>query len=295
MTFSSQLYQSMSTVLQKLPPQGLGIGFFVTATLLTMFRRSSLQLSSGRRLARTISTPRVLTDNMLKATTVESSANLNLPGTTASTSCSAQANAKCSVSCNREEMIRSYWLARDGEHEYLKEVLGEKALEWVKDRNEHCINYLGEPSTSPLYDKILSILDSNDKIPYLRKLNDLYYNFWQDKQNPRGLWRRITMESYLSNNPLWETVLDFDELGRQEGESWVYKGHTVYEPSEDEGSTRIVRTMMQLSRGGADAVVMREFDLEKKAFVPDSEYAFFVPESKSRVAWKTKYILLVGK
>ena len=175
----------------------------------------------------------------------------------------------------------------------MKEVLGDKALDWVKGRNEHSITSLGDPSKSPLYDKVLSILDSSDKIPYLRKINNMYYNFWQDKQNPRGLWRRTTMESYLTSSPQWETVLDFDELGRQEGESWVYKGHTVYEPPFSADSPRrIKRTMMQLSRGGADAVVLREFDLDLKDFV--KENAFFVPESKSRVAWKDADTLLIG-
>jgi len=56
----------------------------------------------------------------------------------------------------------------------------------------------------------------------------------------------------------------------------------------------ITRTMMQLSRGGADAVVMREFDLVNKRFVPDDQQPFFLPEAKSRVAWKSRDVLLVG-
>jgi hypothetical protein len=124
---------------------------------------------------------------------------------------------------DRGAEVRAHWATKEGEHDDLKEVLSDSALEWVKDRNAHCVAQLGDPNRSPLYNKVLSILDSNDKIPYLRKINDLYYNFWQDKQNPRGLWRRITMESYMSAHPQWETVLDFDELGRMEGESWVYK------------------------------------------------------------------------
>lgn len=186
--------------------------------------------------------------------------------------------------------IRAKWLERDGEHDYLKDVLGEKSLDWVKGRNVHSVAALGEPTESPLYNKVLSILDSSDKIPYLRKINDMYYNFWQDKANPRGLWRRTTMESYTSASPDWEIVLDFDALGKAEGESWVYKGHTVYEPPY--GTGKVERTMMQLSRGGADAVVLREFDLDSKAFVQDSP--FVVPESKSRVSWKSRDILFVG-
>ena len=197
-----------------------------------------------------------------------------------------------------EEAIRQHWIAKDGEHNFLKDVLGDEALGWVKQRNEHSIAQLGDPSESPLYDKVLSILDSSDKIPYLKKINDLYYNFWQDKANPRGLWRRISLDSYLSTSPNWEVVIDFDELGRAEGESWVYKGHTLYEPSPSsphqyKGKKEVERAMMHLSRGGADAVVLREFDLVKKAFVEQDP--FYVPEAKSSVVWKTRDILLVGR
>jgi prolyl oligopeptidase len=194
-----------------------------------------------------------------------------------------------------DNAIRAHWMAKDGEHDYLKEVLGDKALSWVKERNEHSVAHLGDPFKTRLYDKVLSILDSKDKIPYLRKINDLYYNFWQDKENPRGVWRRTTMESYLSKSPKWETVIDFDALGKAENESWVYKGHTIFEPDSVNGKMgRVTRTMMQLSRGGADAVVLREFDLDRKSFVSEAEDGFVVPESKSRVAWKSKDILLIG-
>lgn len=125
---------------------------------------------------------------------------------------------------DEQSAIRSHWLKRDQEHAYLKEVLGEDALTFVREQNRLCLSQFGDPSSTPLYAKILSILDSQEKIPYLRKYNDLYYNFWQDHSNPRGVWRRITMDSYLSSSPAWEVVIDFDELGRLEGESWVYKG-----------------------------------------------------------------------
>ncbi len=46
-----------------------------------------------------------------------------------------------------------------------------------------------------------------------------------------------------------------------------------------------------LSRGGADADVVREFDLEAKAFVKDG---FFLPEAKSSVGWLDADTLYVG-
>ena len=49
---------------------------------------------------------------------------------------------------------------------------------------------------------------------------------------------------------------------------------------------------MALSRGGADATVIREFDLNRKEFIVDN--GFILPEAKSRVAWQSRDLLLVG-
>ena len=94
----------------------------------------------------------------------------------------------------------------------------------------------------------------------LRNLGDRYYNFWQDEENPRGLWRRTTLEEYRKPAPDWEVVLDFDGLGRAEGERWVFAGAPGLVPGYD-------RALVCLSRGGADAVVVREFDLVARRFV----------------------------
>eukprot|EP01036_Dinobryon_divergens_P031474 gene31474-40875_t len=175
--------------------------------------------------------------------------------------------------------IREYWQSdeKESEHEYLKDVLGDKALEWVKSVNDHCLQLSGNPKDSLLYNKILSILDSKDKIPYITKIFEHYYNFWQDENHPR--------------DPEWEVVLDFDALGAAEGESWVYKGSKVYDVSEDQPDRLC---LIMLSRGGADAVVTREFDLKTLKFLSETDQGFVLPECKSRVSYKTRDILLIG-
>lgn len=186
-----------------------------------------------------------------------------------------------------------YWEGRDGEHAYLEEVMGKRALSWVEGSNSDCLQALGDPKEHPLYSEVLAILESKDKIAHVSKIGEHYYNFWLDENNTRGLWRRTTWESYMSKtgNVEWETVLDIDALGKQEGESWVYKGVTTCNLSDDETPTR---TLLRLSRGGSDATVVREFDLVTKKFVPESEGGFVMPEAKSRASWLTKDTLLVG-
>ena len=160
-------------------------------------------------------------------------------------------------------------------HLWLEEVAGEKPLAWVRERNARCVAALGEtPDFKTLETRILSILDSKEKIPFVTKIGDRYYNFWRDAANPKGVWRRTTLDEYRKPQPAWETVLDIDALAKAEGENWVWHGATVLEPED-----RLC--LVSLSRGGADADVVREFDLATKAFVPGG---FALPEAKSRVA-----------
>ena len=79
--------------------------------------------------------------------------------------------------------------------QWLEEVEGEEALEWVLEKNKQALATIGEPASKPLYDRMLSILESKEKIPYIgRVLNGLYYNFWEDETHVRGIWRRCTLD-----------------------------------------------------------------------------------------------------
>lgn len=169
---------------------------------------------------------------------------------------------------------------------WLEEVEGEKALEWVREQNKVSQAKLEAlPTFEKLRERILTILDSEEKIPYISKYGQWYYNFWQDKTHVRGIWRRTTLESYRTEKPEWETVLDLDVLAKEENENWVWKGADVFEPDYD-------RCLLYLSRGGSDANVMREFDLLTKTFIKDG---FFLPESKGWGTYRDKNSLSIGR
>src|SRR5262249_3838520 len=108
--------------------------------------------------------------------------------------------------------------------------------------------------------------------------------FWRDRNNPRGLWRRTTLEEYRKPMPHWEVVLDLDALAKQEAENWVWHGAQALRP-------KYKLALISLSRGGADAEVVREFDLETKAFVSGGST---LSEAKSRVAWRGPDSIFVG-
>ena len=125
------------------------------------------------------------------------------------------------------------WELYDGQHSYLEAVDSDDALGWVKSRNQHVLSTLGNPEANALYTRVLSILNSKDKIPHVDKIGDWYYNFWQDERNQRGILRRTTLLSFKAAEPVWETVLDVDALGKAENVSWVYKGYTLYHPDDE--------------------------------------------------------------
>ena len=171
---------------------------------------------------------------------------------------------------------------------WLEEVDGKRALQWVAARNRATQRTLASgASFKRLRARLLEAFDAEDRIPDVDKLGTRYYNFWRDKSHPRGLWRRTTLAEYRRPAPIWEPVLDLDDLARRERENWVLSAFYCREPDYR-------RCLVLLSRGGADAVVVREFDLDRKAFVAAKDGGFVLPEAKSNVDWAGQDAIFVA-
>ena len=170
-------------------------------------------------------------------------------------------------------------------YQWLEEVQGARALTWVRERNAVSLQALqASPNYTPLRQELLAVLNSRDRIPQVSRYGPWLYNLWQDELHPRGLWRRTSLAEYRKPAPLWQTVLDLDALGAAEKESWVFGGATCLGPDY-----RLC--LLSLSRGGADAHVVREFDTQTLKFV---EGGFQLPEAKSAVEWIDAEHLYVG-
>ena len=168
---------------------------------------------------------------------------------------------------------------------WLEDVQGERALQWVRERNAESEGLLqAEPGFEALRGSIREVLDSKEQIPYVTRRGDWLYNLWRDASNPRGLWRRATLAEYRKAQPAWETVIDIDALAQAEGENWVWGGATCLGPDY-----RLA--LVALSRGGADAQVLREFDTVAKTFVAGG---FALPEAKSSADWMDADHLYIG-
>ncbi|MCE7009580.1 prolyl oligopeptidase family serine peptidase [Kibdelosporangium philippinense] len=164
----------------------------------------------------------------------------------------------------------------DDPYLWLEEVTADDAMAWVRERNAETVAELtGSARFAELRDEIRAVFDADDRIPYIRRRGEYLYNFWQTPENPRGLWRRTTLDQYRLAEPDWELLLDVDALGESESENWVWDGAAVLRPEY-----RLA--LVNLSRGGADAAVVREFDLATREFVPGG---FELPEAKSFLRW----------
>ena len=167
---------------------------------------------------------------------------------------------------------------------WLEDIDGAQALAWVRQHNERSLGVLqADPRYAALQADALAIANNRQRLPLGNVREGYLYNFWQDAEHVRGIWRRSPLADYARNDPKWETVLDIDALAAAENKNWVYKGADCLD-----GTTRC---MISLSDGGKDASVWREFDTGAKQFVADG---FVVPEAKSNLSWQDRDTLIVG-
>jgi prolyl oligopeptidase len=173
----------------------------------------------------------------------------------------------------------------DDPYIWLEEKDSPRAMAWVEAHNAKTVAALeADPRYKPFHDEALAIATAEDRIPMPAFRHGGIFNFWQDGEHLRGLWRRTTLADYRKEEPRWRTVLDVDALGKAEGKSWVWKGANCLLPEE-----RLC--MVSLSDGGEDAVEAREFDLAKNGFV---EGGFFLPRSQLSFDWEDADHLLVS-
>lgn len=168
---------------------------------------------------------------------------------------------------------------------WLEEIDSERALDWARKQNAVTFEQLRDhPLFDALYDEALSILTSDDRLPDGDIIGSDFHNFWQDKNHVRGVWRRTSLDALIAGEPDWQILLDVDKLAEAEGTNWVYKGIDCVGGQSD-------RCLVELSVGGKDESVYREFSLGRRAFV---EAGFYVPEAKSYIDWLDENTLLVA-
>lgn len=179
---------------------------------------------------------------------------------------------------------RTLFAPDDDPYLWLEEIEGGRALNFVERQNGRTLRAFGGAAFKRDRDALASIYDRPDNIPYVGRRGDHLYNIWRDAGNLRGLWRVTTLDEFRKPNPSWETLLDIDQLAAKEGEDWLLNSMASL-PGDHP------RIIVSLSRGGSDAVTLREFDLNTKAFVADG---FTLPEAKGGATWVDPDTLLLS-
>ncbi len=169
---------------------------------------------------------------------------------------------------------------------YMEEAEGAKALDFARAENARSLPQLqNDPRYAGLYADALKIVTAKDRIPGVTLSGDgTLHDFWQDSDHVRGVWRKVTLDSYRTADPNWTTILDIDALAKAENANWVFKGADCLKPAER-------YCLVSLSNGGKDAVEVREFDTETRQFVAGG---FHLPEGKHRIEWVDRDTLAVA-
>ncbi len=167
---------------------------------------------------------------------------------------------------------------------WLEDIDAAAALAWVDGQNGRTLAQFGDATFEADRDLLTAIYDRPDNIPFVTRRAGLIYNFWKDADNPRGLWRRTTLDSFRSASPDWQVLLDVDAVAQSEGEDWIWAGAQTLAPTHD-------RAIVRLSRGGGDAVLLREFDVAERGFVEDG---FYLTEAKGGAEWLDRDALLLS-
>lgn len=174
----------------------------------------------------------------------------------------------------------------DDPYLWLEDIDSKPSMDWVNLQSTATTDLLSsQPEYQEIYRNCLEIYDSANRIARPGIRGEFIYNFWKDKDHQRGLWRRASRQSYLGGDPEWETLIVMDELSRKDGVNWDYHGVFGLFPSYS-------RFLIQLSRGGGDATVLREYDAVKKSFVDEG---FSMPESKGDATYLDENTLLVSR
>ncbi len=167
---------------------------------------------------------------------------------------------------------------------WLEEVEGERALEAARGWTTATLERLRQdPRFEAFRAEALEVLTSDARLPTGAIRGDRFEGLWRDADHVRGVWRRARLDDLVAGEPTWEVLLDVDALDAREQRNWQWGGVTCAHRSD--------RCLVRLSRGGADAVVVRELSTTTGTFVPGG---FELPEAKSDVTWLDEDTLLVA-
>ncbi|AJX34832.1 prolyl oligopeptidase family serine peptidase [Burkholderia oklahomensis] len=184
-------------------------------------------------------------------------------------------------------MPHAFWPEQADPYRFLEELDNPASIDWVDAQNARTrdARWLNDARYRELVDRFTKALLPRERPVIPQRWQHWAYDVWQDERHPKGLWRRTSWASWRSGRPEWQTLIDLDALGEAEDVQWVFDDQLILEPDGD-------RALIVLSDGGADAVVVREFDIEQCRFIDDG---FSIEAAgKHSIEWIDRDTLYVG-
>jgi prolyl oligopeptidase len=177
--------------------------------------------------------------------------------------------------------------AADDPYLWLEKVDSPEAMTWVRAENQKTLSVLEkDPRFATFHEQALAIAQTRDRIPFALQIDGKRWNFWQDADHVRGIWRVATGQDYdAAGDPHWKTVMDLDSVSAAEHANWVW--HGIHCEARHEHMC-----LVELSDGGEDATTLREFDLRQGGFVKSG---FELPKGKQNVAWENDNALVLAR
>lgn len=170
-------------------------------------------------------------------------------------------------------------------HLWLEDLDDPVARQWAADRTARTWATFGSgASFDMLAARLVEIRDDDRRFVVPDRIGEWCYGLLRDRHHRRGIWRRARFSGFLAGAPEWESLLDLDVLADSEDENWIWAGAAMLQPSQS-------RALLRLSRGGSDAVVVREYDVDRREFVTDG---FVLPFARSTVSWIDKDSIYVS-
>ena len=162
--------------------------------------------------------------------------------------------------------------------------------QWVDSQNARTTTAFGKtPETDALTARLKTAYTSQERIVSCSRYGDWGYNTWQDEANPLGIVRRTPWAAWLAGKAEWQIVLDVDKLDLNNNPAdatrWALHDFDMLYPTWD-------RALVSLSPGGSDACLVREFDIESRAFIKEG---FELPDvGKHGISWIDRDTVYVG-
>src|SRR5215469_16704770 len=182
--------------------------------------------------------------------------------------------------------VTSPWPAEADPFLSLESLDDPAAMAWVEEQNARTrAAWQGGERFDALEKRLAQAYLPRERPVIPSRWQEWAYDLWEDEDNPKGLWRRALWADWRAHKPQWQTLIDFDALGAKEGMPWVCAGIDILYPDGD-------RALIQLSDGGADAVIVREFDIVKREFL--EEGFAIAKEGKHMISWIDRDTVYVG-